>query len=112
MNDLESTLQDVLHEYADASNFTTTQKPESGLNELAAEIHQNAVNNGWWDEPRGLPEILMLCVSELSEALELYRDGKGTLYRGTEKPDWIAGGAKKPEGIAVELADTIIRILD
>lgn len=41
---------------------------KQGLNELAAAVHENAVAHGWWEQERELPEILMLCVSELAEA--------------------------------------------
>lgn len=44
---------------------------KQGLNELAAAVHENAVAHGWWEQERELPEILMLCVSELAEALEV-----------------------------------------
>jgi NTP pyrophosphatase (non-canonical NTP hydrolase) len=74
------------------------------LNELAKKIHQNAVNHGWWENERSLPEILMLCVSELSEALEEVRNGHDV------KEVYIKEG--KPEGVPTELADCIIRILD
>lgn len=32
-----------------------------GFNRLAKEVHENAVAHGWWEEERGLPEVLMLC---------------------------------------------------
>ena len=93
------------------------------LNELAAEIHQNAVAHGWWEEDRSIPEVLMLCVSELAEALEEYREDQPTVWYAcnttgqrcgecTGKDKDCPRRSPKPEGIAVEMADCIIRILD
>jgi NTP pyrophosphatase (non-canonical NTP hydrolase) len=103
----------------DDETETEDAEPESGLNALAADIHNNAAAHGWWDEKRTLPEILMLCVSELAEALELYRDDMPALYflrdEADEKvvtTDFSKHEGQKPQGVAVELADTIIRVLD
>jgi len=109
------------------------------LNELAKEVHKNAVTHGWWDKEPSFPEIAMLCVSELSEALEEYRDAKPNYHAhymgcdlgikctetellGENCPPRNAFAAiedgacphntGKPQGIAVELADCILRILD
>jgi NTP pyrophosphatase (non-canonical NTP hydrolase) len=64
------------------------------INQLRDEIHETAKSKGWYDEPRSFGEMIALCHSELSEALEEYRNHKGEL------------------GIREELADCIIRILD
>ena len=72
------------------------------LNELMNDIHANSVVHGWWDEPRSFGEVVALCHSELSEALEEDRAGKMKVYH-------VEG---KPEGVAVEMIDCIIRILD
>jgi len=79
------------------------------LRKWQKEVHANAKEKGWWlegdDDVNNIPEKLMLVVSEISEALEEYRNHK--------IPDGIyMDHSTKPEGFGVELADAIIRILD
>lgn len=71
--------------------------------DMQRDAHAIARSKGWWDEDRPVPECLMLIVSEVAEALECYRDG--------EPMSWYADGGK-PEGMASELADVIIRVGD
>ena len=71
-------------------------------NKLRDEVHKNAVEHGWWEKPLTFSEIIVMCHSELSEAVEEYRAGRPMVYREE----------CKPEGVAVELGDCILRILD
>lgn len=96
---------------------------------LAARIHEISTGKGF-KEPdlSNLPEKLMLSVSELSEALEEHRSGKPLVYfvcdscgglspgdtdgHMNESGDyWCSHQGRKPEGILVEIGDSIIRNL-
>lgn len=85
------------------------------IKELAKESHERSLSKGWWKEydakytyfaqeeaPLFLATKLALVGCEVSESLE-------ELRRGRIEMEVIDG---KPEGVVVELADTILRILD
>jgi NTP pyrophosphatase (non-canonical NTP hydrolase) len=73
------------------------------LNEMATAAMAQSVKSGFHERPREVPELLCLIHSEVSEALEAWR------IRGLDA--WLGTGGK-PEGVASELADVIIRIGD
>ena len=60
---------------------------------IQQKVHHNAQLHGWWDQQRTIPELLVLIHSEVSEALEAYRNNDRANYRE-------------------ELADILIRLLD
>lgn len=78
------------------------------------EIHQNAINHGWWETDHSTSESIVLIHSEWSEAVEEARAGRPMVwheeYRDSEGK--TVRTLPKPEGIAVELADGVIRIFD
>lgn len=88
----------------------------AGLNELAKDIHEDAVARGLWNGSRSLSRSVSLCYSELLEAIREARDGMPNEYvlelngEITTDPDRFM--CRKPEGVAVEMADCLIRLLD
>jgi len=75
------------------------------INELIKDSHKLALEKGWHDIDRSIPELLCLIHSEISEVLEEHR-------RGKEPTEIYYNEEGKPEGIPIEIADTVIRIAD
>lgn len=81
--------------------------PHHSIAEWQRDIHQWAIEKGFWPtEGRNTPEILALIHSEVSEALEAWRQVDCDVTEIRYRDDG------KPEGFAVELADIVIRVLD
>lgn len=104
------------------------------IQELSKAIHENARSKGFWDKDRNLGEMLMLIVSEVSEAMEAdrkshfydastrYRKGKDLSLNGgqwawdiVENNDeawtnWFRAEVKN--SFEDELAEAAIRIFD
>jgi len=62
------------------------------IKQIMQEIHQNNIQKGFWEdkETKNVGEVLMLCVSELSEAFTIY----------------------VKDTFEDEIADTVIRLFD
>ena len=64
------------------------------IENLQHNAYATAKDKGWWDKERSFGDLIALCHSELSEALEAFRDGESQ------------------DRMAEELADVYIRIAD
>ena len=107
------------------------------IKDIVQKAHDNAVKHGFWDPPLPFGTAIALIHSELSEALEEERAGNPLVYYpcnaggvceddrheegvtcgsriyDPDHPDApCSARSKKPEGVAVELADAVIRIAD
>ena len=76
------------------------------IEELCERSYKTAVDKGWHQEPQSFGEVTALFHSEVSEALEIWRDPARTIAEA-----WESEGGK-PEGFVIELADLLIRIGD
>ena len=92
------------------------------ISDMVGRAHENAVKHGFWDPAPDFGTAIALIHSELSEALEEMRAGN-KIRPGKPTPMlYYSGGGyvatqptkccTKPEDVAIELADAVIRIAD
>lgn len=102
-------------------------------NDLAREVHQTAAEKGLWDKPRSFDDIICECLVHLGRAYEEHRSGRPNYYHlcqpsgekehpcewDLQKPCPLSTGElacehrdQKPHGVAVELGEYVLRILD
>ena len=122
--------------FADGKGTLTTPGEEmviNGLVVLQDAIKANNFEKGWRSEDspqRNVGELCMLIDSETAEAFEAYRNNEPNLwfeyndsgektgptdyYADSPVRDHVINGKElgKPQGMAAELADVIIRVLD
>ena len=89
--------------YSESIKYSTNKNLISQSVSSIVEIcHGLAAECGWWDETteRDVPRLLMLCVSELAEAME------------GDRKNLMDDKLPHRKMLEVELADTVIRIMD
>ncbi len=98
------------------------------IKELMLAIHQTNIEKGFWEDKanRNVGEVLMLCVSELAEALEAHRKNKKADLHAYQQAVAALSPQEKLDGKAInpifkthikdsfedEIADTVIRLFD
>lgn len=94
---------------------------ENDINKLCKKQHEAAKSKGFYDKPREIGTLLMLTVSELSEALEADRLSKKAYLQEFEKAYHRNNSCESAkahfeyfvkDSFEDEIADAILRLLD
>lgn len=107
-----------------AAELSLEEIESLNVNTLANICNHIATKKGWHEEERTFGDFASLFHSEISEALEEHREGhpcsmvypersegfSAFCFKTNENPRFPRN--EKPEGIPIELADLIIRVLD
>jgi len=75
---------------------------------LQKDIHKNAKEHGWWEAIRPIPELLCLLHSEVSEALEAYRNDDESNFE-EELADVAIRLMDMAEGLEIDLEEAILK---
>jgi len=91
------------------------------LNKISSVVYNNNKEKGFWDNERNVGETLMLCVTELAEALESHRKGRKadldafehSLAKENFKENFVEQfKLHMKDTFEDEIADTMIRLFD
>ena len=81
------------------------------IKEMQAEVDELIEAKGWKDKPVSFVEAMAMLHSEVSEALEAWRNWGLEDATDHETEAWNET-RPKPEGVGAEFADVFIRLLD
>lgn len=79
----------------------------TSIDDLAERAFKTATEKGFWEASQDVPTKLMLIVTEVAEAMDVYRSGMPLTDYGSNSAE-----THKPYGFVFELADIVIRVLD
>jgi NTP pyrophosphatase (non-canonical NTP hydrolase) len=85
--------------------FSDREALKKGFGAMQRAAHALMIEKGWYDPPKTFTESVAMVHSEASESLDEFRNGN--LDRGI-----YYGEDGKPEGVGIELADIVLRVMD